>query len=449
MGSYAGALLPRVRRVSEPTDVRLTELDVHDDSPANRERLRAWVETLSRGFLEPRAEDAFFASWLADSRRDDVRVTVGEPAAPAVTGLASRLPVATFASWGGHLNVGGELLPLHLISDVTVAPTHRRRGLLSSMMRRDLDVAVAARRPVAALTVSEGSIYGRFGFGAATRMRYVEVDAGPRFAVRAGTMDDVGGRFELAEPAEMIDHVDAVFAGHVARTRGAVGRPAFYRALRSGALNQDRTGPEKGLRGLVHVAADGEVDGYALWRVEEDGPGQLLLLDDLAAHSPAVELATWRFLAEMDLITRIRWQRGRLTDPLELALVDPRVVTTTKVRDLLWVRVLDVVAALEARPWGADGSVVLEVADRLGYAAGRWRVEVAGGRASVTRAEGAAEAGSGEVALDVEALGCLYLGDVRVEDLAAAGRVRGTADSVARLAAMMDGGVAPYCSTGF
>src|SRR6185436_14611462 len=110
----------------------------------------------------------------------------------------------------------------------------------------------------------------------------------------------------------------------------------------------------------------------------------------------------------------------------------------------LWVRVLDVPAALRARPWGRDGDVVVEIADPLGHAAGRFRVVARDGVADVrlTDAEAA-------VRLDADALGALHLGGVRVETLQGAGRIAGSEDGLRTWAAMADTGPAPYCITGF
>jgi predicted acetyltransferase len=105
--------------------------------------------------------------------------------------------------------------------------------------------------------------------------------------------------------------------------------------------------------------------------------------------------------------------------------------------------VLDVPTSLGARPWGADGSVVLEVEDPLGHAAGRWLVRTEGGRAVVTRTD---EPG---VRLAADTLGSLYLGGVPVATLRAAGRMAGDAAALDTLAAMADGGPTPYCITGF
>src|SRR5690606_30311200 len=113
---------------------------------------------------------------------------------------SSNVPVATVASWPGDLNTGSQLLALHMISDVTVSPASRRQGLASRLLSHDLSVAVAENMPLAALTVSEGSIYRRFGFGPATFKSKYEVDVTANFAFEEFTST---GRFVHLEPAEL------------------------------------------------------------------------------------------------------------------------------------------------------------------------------------------------------------------------------------------------------
>src|SRR5690606_2705188 len=113
---------------------------------------------------------------------------------------AGPMPVATFVSFSGDLNTGAGLLPLHFITDVTVSPAHRRKGLLRRLMTEDLQHAVDQGRPLAALTVSEGSIYGRFGFGIATWHAELEVDVTARFSMPGVQRY---GRFEMVEPSEL------------------------------------------------------------------------------------------------------------------------------------------------------------------------------------------------------------------------------------------------------
>lgn len=431
-------------RVIGPDDT--AHLDLADGSSLAAQ-VHGFGEAVSRAFLDRRGTDERHRRALEHLRADAVVLRgAWEDRPPHGDGA---IPVATLMSFDKSLDVGGaRTAPLHMITDVTVSPAHRRRGLVRRLITEDLADAAARGVPLAALTVSEGAIYGRFGFGAATWMRRVEVDTGPRFALRPDVVAGLGedpGRFLVVEPDAAWPAVRDVFAREHAQVRGSVERPQFYEPMLSGAYSFEHDAPDHKLRAVLHLAADGQADGYVLYSPAGEVDGvQTLDVDAMGATDPGTYLRLWRFLAEMDLVRRVRRRRAPVDDPLEHALVEPRVVRTVEVRDLLWVRVLDVVAALEARPWYADGEVVLEVEDDLGHAAGRWRVEVADGAARVTPTEDPAG-----VRLGADTLGSLYLGGVAVATLHAAGRVPGSAEAVRRLAALADGGPAPYCSTGF
>ncbi len=411
-----------------------------EDAP---DRLLGWYEAVSRGFLQGRVSDDFRTHARRHLVADDVLVRGVWREQPTLG--SARIPVATFSSWDKTINVGPGLLPLHMITDVTVSPTHRRRGLLRHLMTEDLQDAADRGLPLAALTVSEGSIYGRFGFGLATRSRHLEVDTTARFALRTPVESGPGrGGVELLEPEEAWPSVSAVFDAFHASTRGSVERPAFYRSILTGAFDFEE-GPDRKLRAAVHVDADGTPDGYVLYAPGKRVEGhQSVEVRDLVTLNPTAYLGLWRFLADIDLVGQVTWKRAPVDDPLAWALVDPFVVRTVRDTDLLWVRVLDVATALQARAWGADGEVVLEVEDPLGHAAGRWHVATAGGRATVSRT-------TAEPALHLAAdtLGALYLGGVGVGVLAASGRIVGDAAAVRTWAAMADVGPAPYCVTGF
>ena len=421
-------------------DLTFETLDIHATEGPMAAKVAAYGDAWHRGFHEGSLSDKQRDWWLEHSRTDDVTLR----AAYASTSLvADPPPVGTFTSWTGGINVGaGALLPLHMITDVTVAPTHRRRGILNRLMTEDLTDAAARGLPLAALTVSEGGIYGRFGFGVATRQRMVEVDTGPgRFRVRDAEDD---GSLQLLELPQARPHVERVFAGHLAETRGAVSRPAFYGQIEEGH-DWEGGGKDTKSRVVVHLDAAGEVDGYARFQHKEEGEGSQRGVVELRGMHALTDRAwrrLWGFLADIDLAHVVK-TRVPVDTPLHLAVTDPRVVRTTGLVDFLWVRVLDVVAALEARPWREDATVVLEVRDRMGFADGRFRVTTEKGRAGVERTQD--EPG---VTLDAETLGALYLGDQPVTVHAAAGRVHGT--DVDTFAAMADhAGPSPWCSTGF
>lgn len=420
-------------------DLAFATLDVGKEGDPTDERVAGWMQAMTRGFHQGRASEEFRSGWLDHVRADDVTITGAWLAEPRVG--PGDIPVATYASFDKTLNVGGELQPLRMITDVTVAPTHRRRGLLRRLITADLQDGVDRGMALAALTVSEGSIYGRFGFGAATHSWSVEVDTTSKFALR----EPAQGRVELVEPEEAWPVVEAVFDRFHRSTHGSVPRPRFYRPLLTGRFSFDHQGPDKQLRAAVHLDPAGEADGYALYR--HAGPSEqprTVDIVDLVALTPAAYLRLWQFLADIDLVQRVRWNRAPADDPLEWALVEPHARKVTGVTGFLWVRVLDVPTALAARPWSADGSVVLEVDDPLGHAAGKWAVRTEAGRAEVTPTDDAAD-----VRLSADTLGSLYLGDVCVRTLSKAGRLAGDDTAVAAFAAMADGGPRPYSITGF
>ena len=423
--------------MSQPSHPGLTFLTfgVHDEP----ERLAGWYEAVSRGFHQGRTSEELRQHLGRQLAEDDV-VLRGVWQDPPLLGAGS-IPVATYASYDKTLHTGRGLHPVLMVSEVTVSPTHRRRGLLRALMSEDLREAAERGLPLAVLTASEGSIYGRFGFGPAVFQHTLEVDTGPRFEVRE--LDD-DGALELLEPAEAWPTVSALFAEFHGRTRGSVARPRFYEALLTGAFDFE-SGQEKLLRTAVHLDAAGRPDGYVAYRpgARQDGHRRIKVVD-LVALNPTAHLRLWRLLADVDLSDSVEWDHAAVDDPLAWALVDPYRVRVTRHGDALWVRLLDVPAALEARPWGSDGSVVLGVDDPLGHAAGRFRVTTRGGAAEVSRTEEAED-----VTLGADALGALYLGGVGVRTLHAAGRLCGTHEAVGTWAAMADTGPAPHCLTGF
>ncbi len=436
----AGAAPVHWSAVSHP-DLTFATLDPADSSEESTARLRGWGAAVTRGFHEPRMDDAAHGHWLDHLKADGARLRGAWLDRPAVG--SGHEPVATFSSFDKTLDVDGTLLPLRMITDVTVSPTHRRRGLLRTLMTENLTDAVAQDLPVAALTVSEGSIYGRFGFGLATQLRQVEVDTGRRFALH----DEQGydGQVLLLPPDEAWPVTREIFERFHAGRHGSVARPQFYEPILTGTFDWEERSPDRKLHTAVVVSATGVPEAYVAFRHagREEGRSTVEVVDLAWVADPAY-LRVWRFLADLDLVERVRWRRAPVEDPLPWALTDPRAVRTTRLEDLLWVRVLDVPRALAARGWSTDGDLVLEVDDPLGHAAGRFRVTARGGRAEVVACEESAD-----VRLAADTLGSLLLRGVAVETLYAAGRLAGDADAVRALAAMANAGPAPYCITGF
>jgi predicted acetyltransferase len=416
-------------------------LDPRDESPETTRLLKGWLEGLFRGFHDPRPKPESWDVFLECIREDGG--TVRGAWLPEGAFGAGPVPVATYSSLTGSLQTGRCELPLQMITDVTVSPAHRRQGLLRRMITDDLSEAADRGLPLAALTVSETTIYGRFGFGLSTWRQRIEVDTTSRFGLR-GFVDP--GRMELLEPTELWPAMQRNFALFHERSRGSVSRPSFFRPWLTGTFDFQDQGPNTKLRAAAHLDASGEPDGHVVYQHVGYGDvsGGKVKVMDLVAADPTAYLALWRFLADIDLCERVEWNNSWADDPLVWALVDPSCRKVNKLDDHIWVRVLDAVTALEGRPWAADGSVVLGVDDSLGHAEGSFRVTVKEGEASVEPV-----ADEPDVKLDAETLGALYLGGVSVGTLASAGRLHGSDDAVRTWAAMADLPGAPFSLTSF
>ncbi|MEU0459124.1 GNAT family N-acetyltransferase, partial [Streptomyces sp. NPDC006129] len=305
---------------------------------------------------------------------------------------------------------GGASVPAAGVTMVSVAATHRRRGILTSMMRRQLDDVRALGEPLAVLTASEPAIYGRFGYGAATFHLNAEIDTSRvRLSVPPGT-DDV--RVRYAVPADVLDACEAVCARLVPERPGMLARLPGWERL--GLLDPEST--REGASPLQCVVAerDGETVGYARYRVkpswETPGPNGSVILRDSAALDPAADAALWRFLFDIDLTSTLVVRGRPVDDAWQYLVSDPRRCRPW-VRDSLYVRPVDVGAALEARTYQTPVDVVFEVEDAFcPWNAGRWRLSGDAKGASCERTSDAAD-----LALSVRELGAAYLGSWAVE----------------------------------
>ncbi|WP_371549179.1 GNAT family N-acetyltransferase [Streptomyces sp. NBC_00554] len=340
---------------------------------------------------------------------------------------------------------GGASVPAAGITMVSVAATHRRRGVLRSMMRRQLDDIRSWGEPLAVLTASEPAIYGRFGYGIATYQLNAEIETSRvQLSVPPGT-DDV--RLRYAAPADVLDACEAVYARLVPGRPGMLARRAGWEQV--GLL--DPEGERDGASPLQCVVAerDDEVVGYARYRVkpewEPSGPRSAVVLEELEGLDPAVQGALWRFLFEIDLTSRLR-TRGRPVDEAWQHMVSDIRRCNLRLRDALHVRLVDVGAALEARTYQAPVDLVFEVEDAFcPWNEGRWRLTGDAKGASCVRTEDAAD-----LALSVRELGAAYLGGMPLASLGAAGRVRELRQGALTEASVgFSSAVAPWLPHGF
>jgi predicted acetyltransferase len=353
--------------------------------------------------------------------------------------------VGTAGAFSLELTVPGlARVPAAGLGFVAVLPTHRRRGILSALVQRHLDDAAARGELAGLLYASEAGIYGRFGYGTASQ--YVEYELDPRRAAFHTPGQD-SGRVRLVEGDEALRLLPQVHDRHRRRQPGDIARfPWLWELLvRDAKWLREGDGPTFF---AVHEAEPGNLDGYVIWRVEPRWTGgladSLVRVRELIALTPQAEGALWRLVLDLDLAGTVRIVNRPLDEPLRWRLADSRQLRTTRVSDGLWVRLLDLEAALAARGYAADGALVVEVTDpQRPRNQGRFRLEA--GQAGATCARSGADP---DLVLDVAALGAAWLGGMRLASLARAGRVRQVRPgALARADAMLACDPAPWSTT--
>lgn len=309
---------------------------------------------------------------------------------------------------------GGAPIPAAGVSAVTVRPTHRRRGVLRTMMRGLLDEAVERGETVAMLTASEGAIYERFGFGISTRSMSVHLDR--RDVEFARPRPD--GRLRLLDPESAAKLEPALFERVRREYPGAVSRPDAW-------WSDEQWERRMGVRfDVAFESPDGTLDGYACYGVrerhEETGANNTLTVRDLVAANPVATHALWRYLCEVDLVRDIIDPGGPVDTPLPWLLTSNRAPRVRRLSDAVWTRLLDAPAALTARAYPVADRLVLELGDPFrsdGAAAGIFTLD-AGPDGAVVE-----PGGRPDLTADVSAASAAWLGGVRWSTLAAAGQV--------------------------
>jgi predicted acetyltransferase len=367
-----------------------------------------------------------------------------DPGLPAGLGLVGTTGVYSF-----RMAVPGAVFPVAGVTAVSVLPTHRRRGILRSLMTRQIaDIAARGEEPIAALWASETPLYGRYGYGRASSHACFRFGRGEG-ALSALAPADPSLTLRLAEPSDLVADLAKVYETVLS------GQPGFFtrdedwweRVLDDPAEDRHGSSP---LRCLL--AADGSgVRGYALYRSTarwEEGtvlPDGVIDVWELIAADPAAGAALWRDLLSRDLVGSVTADLRSADDPLLYQLHDARRARV-RVVDNLWVRVIDLPGALSRRAYSSPVDVVLEVTDALLPAnAGRWRLR-AGGPGGVGGVDCARTDEPADIALDVRELGAAYLGGTRLAALAAAGLVdERRPGAVGALSTALSWDPAPWC----
>jgi predicted acetyltransferase len=351
---------------------------------------------------------------------------------------------------------GGAAVPMAAISDVGVAPTHRRRGILREIMRAVVDQAVERGEPIAGLTASEATIYRRFGFAVATRFQTLSVD-NQRLRLAEAAVGDRGvgrapagepARLRLVQAAEAASLLPDLWARSWRRTPGELSRSAGYWAALDLDPEEDRDGATARFV-VVHADAAGEPDGAATYRLRwnwASGGDNALAVEYMVATSDAVEAALLRFLLDVDLVHRVEWQAAPVDHPLRWWLADSRALSVTREHDHLWLRPLDVARCLSSRTYATTDALVVEVVDDdRPDVGGRFRLDATPDGATCARTTD-----DPDLTLGVADLGALMLGGVAWATLRRAGLVdQHTTGALARADALFRAERPPYCGTDF
>ncbi|MCL2463548.1 MAG: GNAT family N-acetyltransferase [Micrococcales bacterium] len=364
--------------------------------------------------------------------------------------------VAMHASFAFVAPVPGGTVPCSGLTAVGVRPDHRRRGLLTAMIATHFERSLARGEAISALYAAEEAIYGRYGYGRAADQLTLSVPRGAKLRPVAGS-DELTVRFATVVPEVHRDLVDALHRAAGAGRPGWITRDsAQERANHVADPPPWREGGEALRIATVH-APDGSPRGYALLRRKEkwahNGPEYSVTVKEIAALDAPAAYRLWSFLLDLDLTASVTATRLAVDDPVTQLLVEPRAATP-EISDNLWVRLLDLPAALTARRYAAPLDVVLDVTDgRLPANAGRWRLVTASGTPAL--GEGwAANAmrtdAPADLTLDVRELSAAYLGGRSFVGQATAGLVTEQRCGAAAAAATAFGWpLAPVCSWGF
>ncbi len=359
--------------------------------------------------------------------------------------------VSTFGAYARHVTVpGGAALPVAAVTAVTVQGPYRRRGLLTEMMTRQFADARRRGDPLAALYASESGIYGRFGYGqAAPRARLAGRTRSMRFRPDvAGLLDAAGGSVDEVSREDYLARVTDLHDRLLPVRPGALDRPAKWWQQKLYDLQFARNGATA-LRYVVGYDASGRIDGHATYRIKDDytvtGANNEVRIGEVESETPAGYARLWRYLFDLDLARDFRRGNAPVDDPVRHLVADPRAIHT-ELSDGLYLRLLDVPAALGARRYSAEADVVLEVRDGMVESnGGRYALQAGPDGSSVRRVRRRPD-----ISLDVRELGTVYLGGPSLGELHRAGLVtEHRQGAVAAASVALRWPVAPFCADDF
>lgn len=355
--------------------------------------------------------------------------------------------VATAGAYTFQLTLPGlECVSAAGVSYITVLPTHRRRGILTSIMRRQFADFAERGEPVAILTASESIIYGRFGFGIATDDLRISIPTEHGAFIRA---IETPGRMRMLAADEARRILPVIYDAMRVSQPGALNRPdGYWESMLSDP--ESRRNGASALTFVVYEAQPSKYDGFVIYRVKSEWEGGFpkytVMVSDLIGLTVEANAALWRYCLDMDLVTTVIARHRPVNEPLRWLLADPRRMVVLSYNDFLWLRLLDVSAALSARRYSTSDRLAFAVTDTFcPDTAGTYTLEGSPAEACCERSSA-----DPDLALDVADLGAAYLGGVRFSSLARAGRVRELRPgALHRADAMFSFDPAPWCCTGF
>ena len=356
-------------------------------------------------------------AFLERPDRDGVAALIREGWDPARSWLAwdGTIACGTFRSFETEITLPGlARVPAAAVASVTVLPTHRRRGILTQLAETEHRAALERGDMLAILYCSEFGIYGRYGYGPATRFGTWTVDVR---ATRLLPPTGDEGTVEFATPShETKAQIRDVFEAWRPTQVSEIRRRDMGWEFRLGLRPEPWGGGWKGFL-VLHRNVAGTVDGYlrytALSKEEGPLPTSEINVQELVGLDDAAETALWRFVTSVDLVALVRADGRSVADRLPWRVTNARAATLSNVSDGLWVRLLDVRGALAARTYERDASLVLEIVDPLAPGgAHRLALDATADGATCTATDR-----SPDLTLPVAALGSVYLGAHDLRDV--------------------------------
>ena len=407
-------------------NLRMELVDTNDSV-----KYETWVQVANRGFHGHQLTEENAAGMMAGmADRRSTGIYDGDE------------PVATTNAFPSPVTVpGGGQLPAWAISMVTVAPTHRRRGIARELLESELRTAVALGIPMAMLTVSESTIYSRFGFAPATMASALTINT--RRARYVGPTP--GGSVRFIPVEELRPLVGPLYERWRVTSPGEMEVwPRRWDQI-LGLMEEDKQDVTKQPRAVRYDDADGVLQGFAIYKVKEneaDFPASTAEVHYVMTATVDAYAAIWRFLLELDLVATVTAHLRSVDEAVRWQVSDFRAVKV-ETYDHLWLRILDVPTVLQARSYYAPAKLTIEITDDLGHAGGTFSFDAEASEVEPVEAKPA-------ITMSINELSALYLGGVSAVTLHNAGRItEHEAGAVATLDAAFRSPVPPWLSVWF